>query len=440
MKPKASPIQLKCSFVNLAFYSLAPLSVFLATPAARAQEGLSDAIANEAADKAQVEQASSSQYTYKNGDFRMLLTPAMSLQWNDNINCTETGKQDDFIILPTLGVTMSYPLTDRNLLQLSVTAGYNEYINHHNLSSWYLSTGSGLSFDMYVKDIIINLHDNFSYSQNSAQNPAVAGTGSYGTFDNSIGVSANWRMKYVSLTAGFDHQNTLATSSEFDSNDNATEEAYTRAGYNWDSALTTGVEGTASYTDYQQDVLNNVTSYTAGVYGSWHPDTAISIVPRLGYSINQYAQSAQLQTSDLDGWYCDLNWSHQITRAIKYSIDLGHNINPGVQSSADETTFANLSLNWHFIRSFSFQPQFSFQHGVQGAGSTVIGAGVTNPVLLPSGGETYNWYSATIGFGYDITSRFTASVNYTFTDRTSSLPNRGYVQNVIGLQIAYHPI
>ncbi|HUA67121.1 MAG TPA: hypothetical protein VMA13_01120, partial [Candidatus Saccharimonadales bacterium] len=158
------------------------MPAILAGWSARAQEGLNDEMANEAADRARASQEGAN-YTFKSGDFRMLLVPSLSMQWNDNINCTDTGKEDDFIILPTLGVIMSYPLTDRNLLQLNVAAGYSEYVKHSSLSSFYLSAGSGLSFDVYIRDILINLHDQFSYIQNSSANPQVAGTGTYGTFN-----------------------------------------------------------------------------------------------------------------------------------------------------------------------------------------------------------------------------------------------------------------
>ena len=199
----------------LGIFSSVPLSVFLGATQAHAQMGLEDDMANESATKARAQQEQYSDYTVKSGDFRMLVSPALSMYYNDNINCTQSGKQDDFIVLPTLQTIMSYPLTEQNLLQINITAGYNEYCLHPSLSSWYLASGSGLSFDVYLKDILINLHDQFSYVQNSSQNAAVAGTGNYGTFQNSAGLSLNWGLKDIPITVGYDHQNTIATSSQF---------------------------------------------------------------------------------------------------------------------------------------------------------------------------------------------------------------------------------
>ena len=441
MKTKPRKTQARCGFAARTLFTLVPLSMFLASREARGQEGLSDAMANEAADRSQANQSLSPDYTFRSGDFRLLLVPTLSSQWNDNINLTETGQQSDFIILPTLGVVISYPLTDRNLLQLNVTTGYSEYVQHSNLSSWYISSGSGLSFDIYIKDVIVNVHDQFSYIQNSSENPQVAGTGTYGTFDNRAGVSAKWDLRQVDLVAGYDHLNTVATSSQFNDDNNSVDSAYARVGYKWNSKLTAGVEGTVSQTTYDRNVLNNTTAYTAGVYGDWHPDAFLEIEPRAGVSINQYSQTSTVQTSDLNSWYADLTLNHHITHSLTYSIDAGRNVSPGVQSTASEYWFINTGLTWSFIRNFSLQPQFSFQHGNQGAGSTVNPANPNLPPnLLPSNGETYDYYSGGLGFSYQIARRFTIGWNYQFTQRASSLANRGYIQDIIGIQITYHPI
>ncbi len=370
----------------------------------------------------------------------MLVIPSLAAQWNDNINLTETGKESDFIILPTVGLFMTYPLTERNLLQINITGGYSEYVEHPHLSSWYLSTGSGLSFDFYIKDILFNIHDQVSYIQNASQNPQVAGTGSYGTFDNTAGLSGNWTLKHTDLTLGYDHQNTLSTTAAFDQTDNSTDTGYTRAGYKWNPKLTTGLEGTVAHTAYDQNALNDNTSYSAGAYGTWHPSAYFQTELRGGYTLEQFQQtSTQLQTSDLGSWYVDLNLTHHLTDTFSYYLDAGHNINPGLQSDATEYSYVNASVTWNFIRNFSLSPNFSFQHGTSGIGST-INLTPGNPNNLLSSEEVYNWYVAGLGLNYNLTKRITVGCNYQFTGRTSSLPNRGYNQNVIGIQISYHPI
>jgi hypothetical protein len=436
MKTKSHKRQPHCRFIALGLFSSVPLYLFLGSTTAKAQVGILDDIDNELAAAKLSQQAKLQDYTYKSGDFSMLLIPALSLQWNSNINLTDTDQQSDFILFPTLGILMNYPLTDLNTLQLNVTVGYSDYLQHSDLSTWFLSTGSGISFDFAIGDILFNLHDQFNYVQNPAQNSQVAGTGSFGTFNNSAGFSADWSLKYFDTTVGFDHQNTLATQSEFNQLDSSTETGYLREGYKVNSKLTTGVEGTIAYTAYDQDVLNNNTSYSAGVYGDWRPDAYLHISPRFGYVINQFQQtSSQLQSSNVDSWYLDLSVTHQLTKSFSYSLDVGHNLTPGVQSQVTEYWYANGGITWSFIKNFSLQPNFFYQHGNQGIGTTIINP--ANPNLV---NEIYDWYGGGISFNYAITKRFAASLNYTITQRTSSAPGRGYTQNVIGIQLSYHSI
>ena len=424
----------------LAAVSTMPWSVFLAATQARAQEGVLDAMASESANKAEVKQSLISDYTFKSGDFRMLVTPALSLQGNDNINLAENGKEADLIILPTVGVTMTYPITSRFLLDVNATVGYQDYVFHPGFSSLYMAatSGSGLSFNIVLDPVLINVHDQPSYEQNPSGSADVAGTGTYGTFNNDAGISTRWDVvRNVDLTAGYDHVTTVTTTGTFNDTDSTSEEGYVKAGYKWNSKWTTGVQGTVSYTYYDQAILGNATSYSGGVYADWHPDTFLEVEPQIGYSINQFQQTSFLETSTLDSWYADLTVTHQITKFFSYSLTAGRNVSPGVESSSSEYWNANLGITWNFIRNFTLQPQLYFQEGTQGAGTTVL---TPNGSLLPTGGENFTWYGGSLALNYEINRRVTLGVTYQFTQRTSSLAGGSYTQNLIGITISYHAI
>jgi len=130
---------------------LVALFVLAASPAP-AQEALRNSLTGEAAAAARKIQVESLPYTFKYGDFKLLLTPSLDLDWNDNINIVKTNALQDFILSPRLQLDLSYPITENNLLSLNVGAGYDKYLDHDQYSTWYLQSGSELSFDIYVKD------------------------------------------------------------------------------------------------------------------------------------------------------------------------------------------------------------------------------------------------------------------------------------------------
>src|SRR5664280_454844 len=142
-----------------------------------AQQALKISLAGQAAAEARTLQQQAQPYTFKTGDFKLLVTPSLGLDWNDNVYLSKDNAEDDFILSPTLALNASYPLTGYNLLNLSVAFGYDKYFNHNDLSRWNVQSGSEVSFDVYVLSLWINLHDRVSYSQDAATEAAVANTG-----------------------------------------------------------------------------------------------------------------------------------------------------------------------------------------------------------------------------------------------------------------------
>ena len=237
-------------------------------------------------------QAESMPYTIKRGDFKLLVAPSLGLDWNDNIGISGAAPQADFILKPMLKVNASYPVTANNLLTVSIGAGYDQYLEHEEYSGPRVLSGSQLSYDIYVKDFWINLHDNANYTQDAAGIAALANARRYGGLDNSIGQSTTWDLRDLVLTLGYDHENFIASSSDFEYVNHATELMSARAGFHFNPRLTAGLEGTVSSTAYDQPVLNNNIGYSGGLYADWRPGSYFRVQPRCGYMIYTFKTPA----------------------------------------------------------------------------------------------------------------------------------------------------
>jgi len=345
------------------------------------------------------------------------------------VNAAKENTEDDFILRPMLGINLSLPVTERNLLQLNVNFGYDKYFEHNQLSTWRVGSDSALSFDVFIEDFQINFHDRFSYVQDSAQEAAVAGTAQYGELNNTLGLLTTWSLKDVTFNLGYDHQTALSPASEFSSNDRATEMFVGRTGYRFEPTITAGLEGTVALTRYDQAVLNDNNNYSAGLYGDWLPGASLHVSARGGYTIMEFQQTSQsIQTKDLGSWYADLTITHALTEAISYSFSAGHEVRLGLQGAdAVEDTYVRPSVIWSFIKDWPFSTFLSYENGKQGAGN------VTGNLV-----ETYNWLGAGMGLSHAITEKISANLNYRVTIRSSSIESRGYTQNVVTIGLAYH--
>jgi hypothetical protein len=366
-------------------------------------------------------------YTIKSGDFRLLLTPSFGVEWNDNVNASETDPQHDIILRPTLGLKAYYPLPEQAALNLDVDVGYDQYLDHTSYSGVRVLTGSVLAFDFYVKDFRFDIHDRFSFTQDAAGVSALYGTAKFPNLQNLAGLTVDWDLNDVILTVGYDHLNYFIFSDQYDYLDHTSELGMARAGFRVHPRVTVGVEGTASSTAYDKPILNNYLNYSGGVYADWNPGTAISIQPRFGYTLYDSQQTSLfLLAQNQTAWYADLTVRHAITKSISYSFSAGHELKPGIQADFIEDWYVRPSVTWSFLRDFSFTTSLSYEHGKQSAQGFTVAAS-----------EVYDWFTGDFELSHPIFKIRSGSLNYRFTLRDSDRANRGYTQNLVGLKLTY---
>jgi hypothetical protein len=402
-------------------------SILLASRLALAQEAIRNSIAGEAAAEARRLHPELLSYTVKQGDFRLLATPSLGLDWNDNINTSKSDRQDDFILKPSMGFVASYPVTEQNMLQFNVTVGYSEYLKHDELSTWELGSASELSFDIFVKDVLINLHDRFNYLRDPGREPSVASTARYGNLNNTAGLLMTWDLEDLTLSFGYDHANVYSPASEFQSQDHSSELLVGRAGFKVHPRLTLGTEVTAAFTSYDQMAFNDNANYSLGAYGDWQPGSYLHVQPRFGYTIVQFQQNvAGRQSEDLNSWYANLAVIHQVNDIVSYTLSAGHEIRLGIQSETIDDWYFRPSINWSIVKNLNFLTFLSFEHGKQGLGN------LTGKLT-----ETYDWLGTGFAISHPLTKRLTVGLNYHLTLRSSNIDTRGYDQNIVGIQLTY---
>jgi hypothetical protein len=416
---------LRCAVKTSLFLAAASI---LATPIkTTAQEALRHSMAGAAAAESRRLNLESRAYTFKAGDFRLLASTSLGLDYSDNVRLRQATQEDDFIIRPGLSLSGSYPLTTRNLLSLNVAGGYMKYIDHNDLSRWFVQSGSEIAFDIFIRDFWINLHNRFAFTQQAAEEPAIAGTGNYGRFQNTAGISATWDLRDLTLSAGYDHLNAISIGGQFQQTDRTSELFVSRAGFRLNPALTAGIEGTATLTSYEQRLLNDSFGYSAGVYGQWHAGRAFSVQPRAGYTAYSFDQTSRVVPAvDQDAWYADLTIAHRPTEFVSYSISAGRELRLGIQTDAIESYYVRPSATWHLFKHVGLNTSLSYEHGSQSGGR-----------LGGFSEETYDHFSGGLGLSYSPIRNLRTSLSYRIIVRTSDVALRDYTKNLVSLMLAY---
>ena len=146
-------------------------------------------------------------YNLKLGPTAWNFGTGLEVDYNSNVNLTESNPEGDFIFRPQINTRMLWPVSEMNSINLALGGGYSAYVKNPRLDQAFITPGSELSFDLYAGDFWINLHDRFSITENNYQDPSVANSGNYSQFQNALGVATVWDLNKAIVRAGYDHVN-----------------------------------------------------------------------------------------------------------------------------------------------------------------------------------------------------------------------------------------
>ena len=119
--------------------------------------------------------------------------------------------------------------------------------------------------------------------------------------------------------------------------------------------------------------------------------------------------------------YGELGITHRLNQYVEYSLSGGRNINIGFYGGTIDYYFARWQAMWKVVRDFGIGTSFIFEHGTE----------------LYSGGETFDRYGPGFSVSRVITTKLTGSLAYQFYNRTSNLPDRNYMLNLVTLTLSY---
>jgi hypothetical protein len=391
--------------------------------AATAQEALRTPEIREPVPAAARLQQEQPDYLLKWHDIRFQARPSLTLEYNDNINVSP-NRVNDYIIRPTVDFSAYYPLTSWNALRVSVGLGYDKYINHDEWSQFRIEQRSAIEFDFMVKDWRFNAHDRFEQILDPAREASFAGPGRYAGLQNMAGVSGTWTLKNLEFTLAYDHLNWWSSYRNTDYLNRSSELPVVRAGYQILPNFTAGLEGTYTFTTYEQPRLNNYSGLSAGIYADWQAGRSIRVQPRAGFVNYIFEQtSSVLMAQDQSSWYVGIAATHLFKENVSYTINSGHEIRPGTLGDAVEDWYASLGVSWNFMRNASLTGLLSYETGKQSSGNL---------------SEEYNHLGAGVGISCQFIRNLSTRLDYRRTIRNSNSPGRDYTQNMVSLSLNYH--
>jgi hypothetical protein len=389
------------------------------------QEALRLSLAGDAAARANREAtATIGYYNLLLGPVAWRFSSGLGMEYNDNIQAQEKNPQADFIFRPNANAQMHWPVTERNSLDVALGVGYLFYLKNQNLNQFNIP-GSGVSFDIFIGDFAINLHDRISITQNSYQNPGTSGNGGNARLENTAGTRVLWDLNKAVATVGYEHANYMSLGSSQQQPNGASDNVFVNFGARIRPEILAGVEAGGGLVSYDQSASAsspNTMQWYAGVFCQAQITEYMSARLDGGYTmLSPQVTSTNVNASEIAGYYFQFSLSHRVNRFLNYTLSAGRSTDFGFYGQANSHYFARLQPSWNLFRKYQISTPLAWEHGSQTYNQAV----------------DYDQFSMGINLGRQITKKLSGSVSYQFVKETSGQAGLNYMVNIVGLNFSY---
>ena len=392
-------------------------------PQLSAQEALRASLAG--SDAAEVRKRAVTTVGYHNlkaGPVMFRFTTGLGTEYNSNVNYQNENPEGDVIFRPSVGTGIFWPVSDKNMLFVNANFGYSAYVNNSQLSRLYVSPGTEISFDIYLRDLVINFHDRPYLSQYAYQDPTVSGTGDFAQFQNTIGGSGLWDLQDVIVSFGYDHNNYWGLTSSSQQRDGSTDLFYLSSGLRVKPELTVGLDLGAGFFDYTAATYPDAFQASFGGFARYILSDLMNVRLNAGYVIYSPDNTgifSGLEDSDL--LYLQLAVQHRVNHYLNYVLSGSRGFQISFYGGSYETYDVSLGLSWNVLKRISLSTPFSFRH--------------SEPVIASE--APFNYYGGGIRLGREITGKLDGGLTFSVYVKDSEIETFSYTVFLAGLDLRY---
>lgn len=389
-----------------------------------AQESFRFSLAGQAAAEAKAAELANEKFNVKYGPFGLRFSTSLAFDATDNAQSQQTNALSELTIRPQLSAVAVWRVSARNSLVLNSGVGYNYYVNGSSQNSLFITPNTDLSFDIYVGDAIINLHDQFTYAQDLTSLPEVSGISTVNRIENTAGLNVTWDLNKVILYAGYDHFSYTAQDAGFKQQDRKEEVFTANAAFPLGPRLQLGVQGSGGITDNASSGFQDSTHMAGGPFFNYRITEKISFRVSAGFVAYDYAAvgtNTQSNAKSQNTIYGDLSLRQRLSKSYSHSLSVGRRVQSSAFSDSIDLMYARYSAVWRLFRRTTVTPSVSFEH-------------FTDTATLQ---ETAGRFGFALSLGRPLTRRINGNLSYQHYEKISNLGGRDYSQNRLVLDLSY---
>jgi hypothetical protein len=350
---------------------------------------------------------------------------SVQAEFNDNINLADgSAAEGDLSFSPLIGIGFLWPITDNNVLEFDITAGYRFYLDHSELNTFSVSPDSRLTYQIRVLKAQITLHDRFSVQVDPLSRPELSGGGSvfnYQRLNNNAGLTASWQaIRDITFVGGYSFVIDRTISGDFrelDRNDHVfTLGAYRPAG----SRLSLGVQSSYVITEYLLPIQNDGTIFSVGPHATLRVTDFLTGDAGVSYTIAEFDPTGTLlDRDDFEGFTYYGGLRHRMNSRVTHSLRVSKAILPGLGSNFTDILAVQYGAQIRLAAALTLNSSLTFED-------------FSSSGIFGEDSQRYLWY---LGSNIRLSSRWHLGASYAIALKDSAAPGRDYMQNRVTLQL-----
>lgn len=373
-----------------------------------------------------------SAYNLKLGSAYVTFSAVLATSYTDNALQAPDGgdRQYDVTITPTLGASISWRPRENQGLRFDVGVGYRYSLQFSELNTLTLAPNSFLDYQFSIGDVTVTLFN--STSTPVGPRPEVVGQNNdptsmdFNRIDNTLGVRAAWSpYQDMSISGGYSYALNRGFDDAFSSQNLDQHSVNLGTFFRAHPQLTFGVSGGYTMMRFVEPIQNDMDTVSVGPVVSYSPTANLSISAQVGYTIVDAKQTGTVvDSSDFSGMTYGGSIGHRINKYLNHSVSGGFSVQPGVGANYSENYNLTYSLTAQVMQDLGVSASFNWTSFEQSSGGLYLVPVVVNGVvvLVPAQlnvSQKADFYSMSVGTGYQITTKLNATVAYIYTLRAS---------------------
>lgn len=379
-------------------------------------------------------------YNFRLGNVDFVIAAGLGVEFNDNITLADQDRLSDIIFRPQLDLEGIWRISESNKLRFGVGLSYAKYLDHdeYDSDSVLIAPTSAISWTFKSGAFTITLRERLSYQEDPFDLPVLSGVANYARWENQAGIQVDWEAnEFTRVTFGYDRYDLWAKEEFFKSQDRGIDTVYVRPSYQISPYVTVGVNLSASWVDFREDIQADALVYMVGPFVLWKVSDYLDVYAEVGYqrsdfdggtTASAFDPDTGLLTSDVvideddaSSVYVKLELRHRPTENFRHKLVASKTAEVGFGSNYYDLYHVEYNADWKIGENTSLAPTLFWEY-YETSGDV---------------SEHAHRFGAALGIYHILSEHLTVGLDYRFLWKDSDLPDSDYYQNLALLSIYY---